>query len=68
MAYRLEEDRGSIEVGKRADLLVLNADPLADIGNIRHIDEVILEGTVIDRDSLPVKQVLEYDPELPWPY
>lgn len=68
MAYRLEEDRGSIEIGKRADLLVLNADPLADIGNIRHIDQVILEGTVIDRDSLPVKPVLDYDPELPWPY
>lgn len=68
MAYRLEGDRGSIEVGKRADLLVLNADPLADIGNVRRIHQVILEGKVIDRDSLPVKPVLDYDPELPWPY
>jgi imidazolonepropionase-like amidohydrolase len=32
--------------GKRADLLVLNADPTADIGNIRDLGMVILNGEV----------------------
>jgi imidazolonepropionase-like amidohydrolase len=30
------EETGTIEVGKRADLLVLDGDPLADIINIRY--------------------------------
>lgn len=67
-AYRLGEDRGSIEVGKRADLLVLSADPLADIGNLRSILHVIQRGKLIDRSVLPEKPILSYDPEAPWPY
>jgi imidazolonepropionase-like amidohydrolase len=37
-------DRGTIAVGKRADLLVLDADPLADIGNTQKIFAVYHEG------------------------
>lgn len=37
-------DRGSIEVGKRADLLLLNADPLANITNTLDIDQVWVNG------------------------
>ena len=32
---------GTIEAGKQADLLVLDADPLADIGNLQAIDRVV---------------------------
>ncbi|MGI6871849.1 amidohydrolase family protein [Amycolatopsis sp. 3B14] len=45
-------DRGTIEVGKRADLLVLDADPRADITNTRRIADVVLEGRVVDRERL----------------
>jgi imidazolonepropionase-like amidohydrolase len=37
-------DRGTIEVGKRADLLVLDADPLVEIGNTQRIFAVYHDG------------------------
>jgi imidazolonepropionase-like amidohydrolase len=40
-------DRGTIAVGKRADLLVLDADPLADIRNTQKIVAVYQEGRSI---------------------
>ena len=47
------QDRiGTVEVGKVADLLVLDGDPLGDIGNTRRIWRVILGGRVLDRDAL----------------
>ena len=47
-----EDDFGTIEPGKRADLLVLGADPLQDIRNTRSIEIVISEGRMIDREAL----------------
>jgi imidazolonepropionase-like amidohydrolase len=38
---------GTVEVGKRADLLVLSADPTADIRNTRSIEAVIRGGQVL---------------------
>jgi imidazolonepropionase-like amidohydrolase len=43
---------GTIERGQAADLLVLTADPLADIRNIRRIEHVIARGVVHDPDAL----------------
>jgi imidazolonepropionase-like amidohydrolase len=40
-------DRGTIAVGKRADLLVLDADPLVDIRNTRKIVAVYHDGRSI---------------------
>ncbi|ALO99949.1 Dipeptidase [Streptomyces hygroscopicus subsp. limoneus] len=37
-------DIGTVAPGKHADLLVLNADPTADIGNLRDLGVVILNG------------------------
>lgn len=39
---------GAIEPGKLADLVVLEADPLADIRNIRRIHRVVRNGVVLD--------------------
>ena len=44
-AHRLG-DIGSIEAGKFADLLIVNADPLADIINTRDIHMVIKDGDI----------------------
>jgi imidazolonepropionase-like amidohydrolase len=43
---------GTIEVGKRADLLILAQDPLAAIRNTRSLEVVISEGRVVDREAL----------------
>jgi imidazolonepropionase-like amidohydrolase len=51
-------DSGTLERGKLADILVLEADPLADIHNIRKIRTLIKSGRVIDRGTLPEKRVL----------
>lgn len=47
-----ESDFGTIQAGLRADLLVLGADPMADIRNTRTLELVVLDGVVIDRSSL----------------
>jgi imidazolonepropionase-like amidohydrolase len=51
------KDFGTIEAGKLADILVLDADPLADIHNIRKLSLVMRDGRVIDRDRLPERPV-----------
>src|SRR5205085_2168258 len=38
-----------IEKGKIADLLIVNANPLDDIANLRQIDNVIFDGKIADR-------------------
>ncbi len=47
-----ERDIGSIEVGKLADLLILNANPLDDIRNTLEIRYVMKGGRVWDGDTL----------------
>ena len=46
------EEIGTIEVGKLADLVILNADPLEDIRNTRNIWMVIKGGVEVDREAL----------------
>ena len=46
---------GSLEPGKYADFLILSADPLADIGNLQAIEQVVKHGWKFERkDLLPV--------------
>jgi imidazolonepropionase-like amidohydrolase len=46
------DDMGTIEKGKLADLVLLRADPTADIHNAKLIDVVIKDGRIIDRSAL----------------
>ncbi|HEX8029132.1 MAG TPA: amidohydrolase family protein [Vicinamibacterales bacterium] len=48
----LGKDTGTIEVGKRADMIVLNADPLAAISNIRKLRWTIVNGRVMEPSRL----------------
>jgi imidazolonepropionase-like amidohydrolase len=47
-----ERELGSVEEGKLADLVLLSADPLADISNAQAIEMVIKAGRIIDRGAL----------------
>ena len=60
MACRALEQFGTVEAGKLADLVLLDADPLADIHNIRKLNTVIKEGQVIDREKLPTRPVFYF--------
>ena len=44
--------RGTIEKGKIADLVLLEANPLDDIRNIRQIDAVVVNGKYFPREAL----------------
>jgi imidazolonepropionase-like amidohydrolase len=50
--FGLTDSLGTVEQGKVADLVVLGADPLADIGNTNRIDAVIMRGSLMDRHEL----------------
>lgn len=55
------DDFGTLEVGKLADILLLDADPLQDIANIRKLSLVMKEGAIVDRDRLPERPVWARD-------
>ena len=44
---------GTVEKGKSADLVLLQANPLEDIRNIRRIERVIARGRLVDAAALP---------------
>jgi imidazolonepropionase-like amidohydrolase len=50
--FKIEQTAGSIGSGKRADLVLLDANPLTDIKNAGHIRAVILAGRLLDRNEL----------------
>ena len=47
-----EKDLGTVEPGKLADLVLLDADPLADIRNTTKIGAVIFNGRLLARGEL----------------
>lgn len=54
-AFGLGNEIGTIEPGKRADLLILRSSPLLDVAAYNQIDRVVLAGAVIERSSLSVR-------------
>ena len=50
--YGTTADRGTIAQGKRADLILLEANPLADIGNSARIGAVVLGGRLLTKDDI----------------
>jgi hypothetical protein len=50
--FGMTDSLGSIEVGKTADLVVLDANPLEDISNTKRISAVIVGGKLLKRGDL----------------
>ena len=48
-AMRVQDKLGTIEPNHLADLLIVNADPMVDIANLRQIDNLVMNGKVVDR-------------------
>jgi imidazolonepropionase-like amidohydrolase len=47
-----EDTQGAIEVGKRADLILLDANPLVDIRNVAHIENVVVRGKLVTKQAI----------------
>ena len=50
--FSLQDEMGSIDVGKKADMVLLDANPLDDITNTKQISAVVSKGVVLNRDDL----------------
>ena len=48
----LDKEVGTIEAGKRADMILLDANPLESISNIRTVRSVIGNGRMFDSAAL----------------
>jgi imidazolonepropionase-like amidohydrolase len=56
--YGKSDELGTVEPGKRADLLVLDADPLDNVENYGRIAHIVKDGELVDRERLPEQPVL----------
>jgi len=45
-AMGLEKESGTVETGKRGDLILIDGDPLADIRNARNVEYVVTDGVM----------------------
>ena len=49
---KLDSDSGSVEIGKRADLMLVEGDPLVDISDLRRVTKVVRGGWLYDSIAL----------------
>jgi len=50
--FLLQDEMGSIDVGKKADMVLLDANPLDDISNTKQISAVITKGRLLTSEDL----------------
>ena len=50
--FGIQQTAGNVASGQRADLVLLDANPLADIANVQQIRAVVIAGRFLDRREL----------------
>jgi imidazolonepropionase-like amidohydrolase len=50
--FKLQQTAGSVSAGRRADLVLLDGNPLSDIANVGRIRAVVLGGRLLERSDL----------------
>ena len=60
----IEDETGTIEVGKSADIIVCRDNPLQDLEALAHVEHVMCRGVLADR--LRAKHYAELDRDLDW--
>jgi imidazolonepropionase-like amidohydrolase len=61
----MEDQIGTLEIGKEADLLVVNGDPLSDIGILDGLENIFLVMQAGKSISGPMSQQLPWEPTAP---
>jgi imidazolonepropionase-like amidohydrolase len=52
LAMNKETEFGTVEIGKRADLLLLNANPLENIENLKKINGLMVRGIWLSEEEI----------------
>ena len=52
MSCWVDDSVGTLEVGKQADVLVVDGDPSRELGDLRRVVDVYLGGSRVDRGDL----------------
>ncbi|MEM9650216.1 MAG: amidohydrolase family protein [Bacteroidota bacterium] len=55
-AFHLDASLGSLAIGKRANMIIMAKNPLMDIEAYDAIEKVVIEGKIIKREDLEVKE------------
>ena len=55
--FGLEDEMGTVEAGKRADLVLLSANPLEDIEHTRQIEAVVSKGRLLTKEDLDLARL-----------
>src|SRR5262249_16841051 len=53
--WGMGDDLGTVEVGKLADLIVVDGNPLEDVNNVRKLQLVLKEGVVVSDKRSPAR-------------
>jgi imidazolonepropionase-like amidohydrolase len=57
---KVDKEVGTVEAGKRADLIVVSGNPLEKIANLRNVEKVVAAGAVYD--PAPLWQSVDFKP------
>lgn len=55
----IDKETGSIEVGKSADLLIVNKDPLKDLNALKNVSKVMIKGNLINNPKIKRDKLLD---------